>query len=403
MRSLVLKGRVFDGKAFHKDAVVIVDTKSGLISGFGERGSVEEGRDAKVINRDDMTILPGLIDAHLHFYSSRGEGVIAWATVPDTLAVLRAAHDLELLLRAGFTSVRELGSKGGVHLAQAVEEGVVTGPTVVSCSKALAQTGGDDDPPGFPLDIAQQLASYTYFCNGPWGCREAVRRVVRDGGRVVKLYASGAFSRGEKVRANFTPDELKAIVDESHRAGLKVAAHAYGEDALLEVIDAGVDSIEHGLGLTPRTAKAIARKGIYYVPTLTAYITAYTGESHSNKARTEMVKQHLTYDVETAKEYGVKVVSGSDIVGDSKRPHGRNYTEIAAEAKYLGNRGALQAATSMAAECLDLHDRGVIQVGRAADIVAVDGNPAEDIESLAPERVIWVIKTGKLVQGIRSL
>ncbi|MGP8124939.1 MAG: amidohydrolase family protein [Nitrososphaerales archaeon] len=396
MPTLILKGRAFDGKELLRAAVLTIDADAGVITGFGERGSLEEGRGAKVIKRDDATILPGLIDAHVHFYSSKGEGVTSWASVPDTLAVLRAAHDLRTLLQAGFTAVRELGTKGGVHLAQAVEEGAVDGPTVVSCSRALSQTGGDDDPPGFPLGIAQGLASYTYFCDGPWSCRQAVRKVVRDGGSVVKLYASGAFSRGEKVKQNFTLEEIKAIVDESHRAGLKVAAHAYGEDALLSVIDAGVDSIEHGLGLTGRTAKAIAEKGIYYVPTLTAYMAAYTGQSRSSRAREEMVKRHFTYDMVAAKEHKVKVVAGSDIVGDSKRPHGRNYFEIVAEARYLGNRQALEAATSRAATCLDLPDRGSLRKGYRADVIVVEGNPVDDLESLAPENIIHVIKSGKL-------
>lgn len=399
MGSVILKGKAFDGMEFHKDAVLTIDTSEGVISGFGERGSIEEERGAKVVKRDDMTILPGLIDAHVHFYSSKGEGVDAWASVPDTLAVLRGAHDLEVLLGAGFTAVRELGSKGGVQLAKAVEEGAISGPTVLSCSRALAQTGGDDDPPGFPLDIAEQLASYTYFCDGPWDCRKAVRKVVRDGGSVVKLYASGAFSRGDKIKANFTSEELKAIVDESHRAGLKVAAHAYGEEALLEVIDAGVDSIEHGLGLTAPAAKAIARKGIFYVPTLTAYIAAYMADTYSSKAREELVKRHFTHDMTIVKEQGVKVVAGSDIVGDSKRPHGRNYMEIATEAKYLGNRQALVSATSMAAKCLDLPNRGLLKARYMADIVAVKGNPIEKIDSLAPENVILVVKSGRLIPG----
>lgn len=396
---MVLKGRAFDGKELHKAAVLTIDTDAGIVTGFGERGSIEEAREAKVIKRDGSTILPGLIDAHLHFYSSKGEGVTSWASVPDTLAVLRAAHDLGTLLKAGFTSVRELGTKGGVHLAQAVEEGSVDGPTIVSCSRALSQTGGDDDPPGFPLGIAQRLASYTYFCDGPWNCRRAVRKVVRDGGNVVKLYASGAFSRGARVKQNFTPEEIRAIVDESHRAGLKVAAHAYGEEALITVIEAGVDSIEHGLGLTASTAKAIAEKGIYYVPTLTAYMAAYMGQSQSSRARAEMVKRHFTYDMAAAKEHQVQVVSGSDIVGDSKRPHGRNYLEIVAEAKYLGNREALEAATSRAAACLDLPDRGSLRKGNRADVIVVKGNPVDDLESLAPENIIHVIKSGKLYPG----
>src|SRR5208283_5244865 len=118
--TVILKGRAFDGIKLCEKAVVSVDEDQGVITGFGERGSIEERRGAKVVECDGMTIMPGLIDAHVHFYSAIGEGIAAWATVPDTLAVLRAAGDLRTLLNAGFTAVRELGSKGGTHLAQAV-------------------------------------------------------------------------------------------------------------------------------------------------------------------------------------------------------------------------------------------------------------------------------------------
>ena len=392
MSTLILRGRAFDGKSLHRSAVLKIDAEKGVILGFGERGEVEEPRKAKKLELDGATILPGLIDAHLHFYSSKGEGVSSWASVPDTLAVLRGAGDLRKLLFAGFTAVRELGTKGGVHLAQAVAEGSIEGPDVVSCSRALAQTGEDDDPPAFPLDIAQQLASYTYFCDGPWECRRAVRKVARDGGKVVKFYASGAFSRGGMIRPNFTKEEIHAIVDESKRLDLRVAAHAYGEEALSNVVEAGVDSIEHGLGLTPSLAKEIAKKGIYYIPTLGVYShPAYRNRYH------ELVKRHLTEDMVIAKEHGLKVVMGSDIVGDAARPHGRNYEEIVAEAKFLGNREALVAATSRAAECLGLKEGGLLKEGYRADAVVVRGNPLTDIEALAPENVLHVIRSGKLL------
>ena len=235
MSILLFKGRAFDGRNFHKSAIVKIDTDKGVIQGFGERGEVEEPVGAKKLELENATILPGLIDAHVHFYSAKGEGVTAWASVPDTLAVLRGAGDLRRLLHSGFTAVRELGTKGGVHLAQAVAEGSIEGPEVVSCSRALAQTGEDDDPPAFPLELAQQLASYTFFCDGPWECRKAVRKVARDGGKVVKFYASGAFSRGGRIKPNFTNEEIAAIVDEARRLDLKVAAHAYGEEALSNV------------------------------------------------------------------------------------------------------------------------------------------------------------------------
>ena len=396
MSILILEGRAFDGRSLHKSATVKFDTDKGVILGFGEKGEIEEPRNAKKLELEDATIIPGLIDAHLHFYSSKGEGVTSWASVPDTLAVLRAAGDLRRLLYAGFTAVRELGSKGGVHLAQAVAEGSIEGPQVVSCSRALAQTGEDDDPPAFPLEIAQQLASYTYFCDGPWECRRAVRKVARDGGKVVKFYASGAFSRGGKIRPNFTKEEMHAMVDESRRLDLKVAAHAYGEEALGNVVEAGVDSIEHGLGLTPAIAREVARKGIYYVPTLVVYShPAYRNRYH------ELVKRHLAEDMVVAREKGVKVVMGSDIVGDAARPHGRNYEEISAEAKFLGNREALIAATSRAAECLGLENGGMLKEGYRADAVVIRGNPLSDIDALAPENVLYVIKSGKLLSSRR--
>jgi imidazolonepropionase-like amidohydrolase len=389
---LLFRGRVFDGRDLHKAAVVKIDTEKGVIQGIGERGEVEEPRGAKKLEFDDATMLPGLIDAHVHFYSATGQGVTAWASVPDTLAVLRGAGDLRRLLRSGFTAVRELGTKGGVHLAQAVAEGSIEGPEVVSCARAIAQTGEDDDPPGFPLELAQQLASYTYFCDGPWECRKAVRKVARDGGKVVKFYASGAFSRGGGIKPNFTKEEIGAIVDESKRLDLKVAAHAYGEEAIRSVVDAGVDSVEHGLGLTSRVADAMAKKGIYYVPTL----VTYSNPAYENRYN-EMVKRHLAEDMVIAEERGVPVVMGSDIVGDAARPHGPNYEEIVAEAKFLGNREALIAATSRAAECLGLENSGMLKEGFRADAVIVKGDPLANIEALAPESILCVIRSGRVI------
>lgn len=390
----IFNGRVFDGLELRENSTVIIDSKKGVISGFGERGSLDGAKDGKVISGEDLTLLPGLIDAHVHFFGvTKGQGLMEWATVPDSLAVLRSVKDLKNLLHSGFTSVRELGTKSGTILAQAAGEGAFDSPRIISCSRALAQTGGDDDPSSLPLELAQELASYSYFCDGPWDCRKAVRKVVRDGGRVVKIYASGGFAQGGKVRLQFTTDEIRAIVDEAHRSGLKVAAHAYGEEALNNVIDGGVDSIEHGLGLTPNIAKKIASKRIYYVPTLVTYVKA---KSYSSAAREKMVNKHLTEDLLVAKENGVEVVNGSDIVGDEGRPHGRNYEEIAAVAKFLGNHEALIAATSRATRCLDIENLGLVKEGYIADLIVVKGNPIANIESLAPENVIHVLKDGKV-------
>jgi imidazolonepropionase-like amidohydrolase len=389
-----LSGRVFDGKSMHERSTVAFDSESGLITAFGERASFDNKVEAKKIGEfgQDYTILPGLIDAHVHFFGSKGEGILNWATTPGSLAALRSVSDLKRLLYSGFTAVRELGTKNGVQLATAAEEGAFDSPTIISCSRAIVQTGGDDDPPDLPLKIAQELASYSYFCDGPWECRRAVRKVVRDGGKVVKIYASGGFAQGGRVRLQFTVEEIKAIADEAHRAGLKVAAHAYGEEALLNAIEGGADSIEHGLGLTDRTANIIAERGIYYVPTMVTYRQM---KPSANKAREEMVKKHLSEDLNIAREHKVKVAMGSDIVGDGARPHGRNYKEIVEEAAFLGNEGALEACTFRAAECLGINS-GKIQPGTDADIIVVRGNPLDNIEALAPENILIVIKAGTL-------
>ena len=314
-------------------------------------------------------------------------------TTPVTLVALRSVQDLRRLLHTGFTTVRELGTKAGAHLSRAVEEGSIEGPRIISCGRAIAQTGGDDDPTILPLDTAQQLASYSYFCDGPWECRHAVRKVIRDGAQVVKLYASGSFAQGGKIRLQFTVEEIKAIVDEGHRAAVKVTAHAYGEEALMNVVEAGVDSIEHGLGLTPRVAEEIRKKGIFYVPTMTAYLAA--GPS-TNPQRDAMIKKHLIEDLKIAKEYDLKVANGSDTIGDLVHPHGQNYQEIVAVAKFFGNQEALVSATSRAADCVGDPKIGRIKKGCISDIAIVKGNPGDDIESLAPANVLHVIKQGKL-------
>jgi imidazolonepropionase-like amidohydrolase len=395
----LLAGRVFDGQAMHENWVVRIDSETGKIVEAREGRVSPSARKRGPANRnlvtskDDVTILPGLIDAHVHFFGAKGSGINEWATTPDALAVLRSVSDLRRLLRAGFTSVRELGTKAAVYLARAAEEGHFESPRIISCSRALAQTGGDDDPSTYPLEIGQTLASYSYFCDGPWECRRAVRKVVRDGGKVVKLYASGGFAQGGKVRLQLTQEEIKAIVDEAHRSGIKVAAHAYGEDALVNALRAGVDSIEHGLGLTPGTAKMIRDRGVYYVPTLVTYRKT---KPSANPAREKMVARHFDVDMQLVKKYSIRVAMGSDIVGDETRPHGRNYEEIVEEAKFLGNKEALTAATSRAAECIDLPNVGRIKKGFESDVIIVRGNPLKDIQALAPENVLHIFKSGKL-------
>jgi imidazolonepropionase-like amidohydrolase len=392
MSTLLLRGPIFTGEEFVDAGCVAINQSKGTIIDVGGRGEVNEPKDARTLEVEGSTILPGLVDAHVHFFGSRRYNMAEWVTTPETLVALRSVADVRRLLRAGFTAVRDLGSKAGVYLRQAVEEGLFEGPRIVSAAKSLSQTGGDDDLTILPLDISKRL-SYSYYCDGPWECRRAVRKVIRDGGDLVKVYASGSMSQGTRVRRQFTFDELSAIVEETHSAGMKVASHAYGEDALRNSVEAGVDSIEHGIGLTPEIAKEMAKKGIFYIPTLTPYLAK---APTANEEHVRLVQRHLTQDMELVKQFNLKLVVGSDFVGCDTEPHGENYREIVNVAKYVGNKEALVAATSIAADCLGLEKSGRIKAGYDADIVIVKGNPVENTGCLSPSNILYVMRKGQL-------
>jgi len=391
---LVLKGAVFTGSEYIEQGVVVVDQSSGIIEKAGRQGGVTEPREeTRIMAEEGTTILPGLIDTHIHFFGTRGSNIIDWVTVPETLAALRSVRDLHRLLLAGFTTVRDLGSKVGTYLSQALKEGIIEGPRVISASRPLARTGGNDDPSILPLPIAEEI-SYSYHCDGPWECRKAVRKVIRDGGEAVKLYVSGSLAQERKGHVQFTVEELKAIVDEAHLAGLKVAAHAWSEEGLMNVVEAGVDSIEHGMWLTPEIADRIKKKGIFYVPTLSVF--SATKSTGSDSYREKFIKRHFTEDMEIAKKSNLKIVSGSDYFGADIVPHGQNYMEIVSLAKYLGNTEAIMAATIRAAECLGLNNKGQVKKGFDADLIVVRGNPLTDLEAISPAKISHVIKSGKV-------
>jgi len=391
MAQIVFRGKLFDGERVVDDGTVVVDEESGRVADAGKRQDVEAPRRAKVFAPSGATILPGLVDAHMHFFGTGTYGLADWVLIPDTLTALRAVPDMRRMLSAGFTAVRDLGSKAGTFISQAEREGLIEGPRVLSAAKSLAQTGGDDDLTILPLDISQRL-SYSYYCDGPWECRKAVRMCLRDGAEVIKVYASGSFAQGKKARVQLTVEELKAIVGEAHRAGVKVAAHAYSEVALSNVIEAGVDSIEHGIGLTDEIAAQAKKKGIFYVPTLAAFFAA---KPSTNLERETFIKRHLTEDMRIAKEQGLRLVNGTDFVGSEDEPLGQNYREVVSLAKFFGPKAALAAATSTAMECLGL-EGGRLRAGSPADVVVVRGDPTKRAEDLAPENVVYVVKGGKV-------
>lgn len=283
-------------------------------------------------------------------------------------------------------------------LAEAIEEGRLLGPRIVASGYSIAETGGNDDPRDLPLEMGQSI-SYSFYCDSPWECRKAVRKCVRQGADVIKVYASGAFSSGGKIKPAFTLEELRAIVDEAHRADLKVAMHAYGEEAIGNALDAGADTIEHGLGLSESLAKEMARKGICYVPTLATYevgLEVRKMNEEVRKARSELIRKHMEEDVKIARDNGVTIIAGTDYVGSSSRRHGENYREIVLLAKFLGLEGALRAASFDAALCLGLRG-GSLEVGKWGDLALF--KKVEDPSDLRPDNLEYIVIRGRAING----
>ncbi|MFJ6892877.1 amidohydrolase family protein [Streptomyces hokutonensis] len=385
----------------------------GLVTVDGDRitrGGEDTG-ESEVLDLGDVTLLPGLMDMEVNLLmGGRGE-TLAFSPVQDDppLRMLRAVGNARRTLRAGFTTVRNLGlfvKTGGylldVALAKAIDVGWIDGPRIVPAGHAITPTGGHLDPtmfaayaPGImPLSLEEGIA------NGVDEVRKAVRYQIKHGARLIKVCASGGVMShtGTPGAQHYSDEELCAIVDEAHRRGLKVAAHTHGADAVRSAVEAGIDCIEHGFLLDDDTIALMAERGTFLVPT-TALIDGMD-MSHSAPELVEKAAEifpRAKTVVSRAGKAGVRMALGTDAPAI---PHGRGAQELIA----LVDRGmtpleALQAATVNAAELIDADDRGRIAEGLLADLIAVPGNPLEDVSVMADVR--FVMKGGKVFRDER--
>jgi imidazolonepropionase-like amidohydrolase len=391
-------------------------TEPGLVTVEGDRitavaAGVAAGTGAggDVIDLGDVTLIPGLMDMEVNLLmGGRGEtGVLSHVQDDPPLRMLRAVGNARRTLRSGFTTVRNLGlfiKTGGylldVALGKAIDSGWIDGPRIVPAGHAISPTGGHLDPtmftayaPGImPLSLEEGIA------NGVDEVRKAVRYQIKHGAQLIKVCASGGVMShtGTPGAQHYSDEELLAIVDEAHRRGLKVAAHTHGAAAVRAAVEAGIDCIEHGFLLDDDTIALMAERGTFLVPT-----TALTegmdlsGAAPELKAKAAEVFPLAQTVVARAVKAGVKIAVGTDAPAI---PHGRGAHELIA----LVKRGmtpleVLRAATVNAAELIGADDRGRIAEGLLADLVAVPGNPLDDISVTADVR--FVMKGGKVFRN----
>lgn len=349
------------------------------------------------IDLGDMTLLPGLIDMHTHLDGDPIGVESIYSTVLETPEdrAFRAARNARTTLRAGFTTVRDVGSAVTVALGKAVERGDVVGPHVFSSRAPIGITGGHCDDTGYAPGVNER-GPKDGIADGPWEVVQAVRYQIKHGAQVIKTCATaGVLSMEGPVGAQqYSYEELRAMVDEAARHGLKVAAHAHGAEGIKAAVRAGVASIEHGSMLDDEAIRLMKEHGTYLVP------TSYLGTRINLAALPPVMRKKAEYVLPIARESlrkaiaaGVKIAFGTDA---AVYPHGENAHEFAVYVKQgMKPIEALRAATINAADLLGRDDRGVIAPGKLADLIAVPGNPLEDIT--VTERVGWVMSGGKVV------
>ena len=403
--TVVTADRMLDvttGRYVDHPAILIGD--DGHIQQVGQLASMQLPAGVKHIDLPGETLLPGLIDMHVHMNSLAEVGGYEGLKYTDSFWAAIGPYNARKDLEAGFTTVRNVGSGDfdDVGLMEAIDGGWIVGPRIIPATYLLGATGGHcDDTNGLPPSLGADKQG-PGIVTSPEQAREKVRWVHKYGAEVIKICATGGvFSLGDSVGAQqLTLEEMKAIADEAHMLGLKVAAHAHGDEGIHDAILAGIDTIEHASLASDATIQLARQHGTWFDMDIynDDYILAMgtkngTEQQSLDKEKMIGLKQRQTF--QRAVKAGVKMIFGTDA---GVYPHGDNAKQFAKMVQWgMTPIQAIQAATVRASEALGRSDVGVIEPGRYGDLIAVAGDPLRDVTLL--ERVDVVVKGGELVKG----
>ncbi|WP_286164812.1 MULTISPECIES: amidohydrolase family protein [Clostridia] len=413
MKKLIKNGIIVDGNGGEpiNDGIVVIENEK--ITYVGNKKEYQLDGSETVIDAQGGTILPGFIDTHVHMMFEYSP-IAKRLETPFSFMYYQAANYLKATLYAGVTSVRDaLGADLGVK--KAIEVGLISGPRMQLSINALTITGGHGDGYTVSGNTVDLLASdYPGMpngkCDGVEEVRKKTREMLRAGAEVIKVHATGGVlsATDHPEFTQFSLEELKVIVEEAHfRKGVKVMAHAQGAEGIKNAIKAGVHSIEHGIFIDDEAIELMLENGTYLVPTLLAPVAVLetakeVGMPDSAVAKSkEVIEQHHA-SIAKAHQAGVKIAMGTD-AGVMK--HGTNLRELGLMRNAgMSSMETIVASTKTAAECLGWDEQvGTLETGKLADIIVVNGNPLEDVDSLANNDAIQVvIKHGQIEKNILS-
>lgn len=399
--SVITAARMIDvqtGRTVDYPAIFVGD--DGRITSIADARTVRWSSDVRHIDLGDRTLLPGLIDMHVHLDTLAEVGGYNYLQYSDSFWPVIAARNARTMLEGGFTTVRNVGSSNynDIGLAQAIDGGYAVGPRIVGATYAIGATGGHCDETFFPPSFDRSSPG---VANGVEQLRQRVRDMAKYGARVIKICATGGvFSRGSQPGTQqMTVEEMRAVADQAHMLGLRVAAHAHGASGIRAAIEAGIDTIEHASLVDAEGIRMAAQHRTFFA--MDIYNTDYT---QAEGARNGVLPENIQKDRDigqiqrdnfrAAVRAGVPMIYGTDA---GVMPHNQAANQFRIMVQYgMTPLQAIQSATRNAAQALGQEaDVGTIAVGRYADIIAVDGNPLTDIREL--ESVDAVVKGGALV------
>lgn len=402
-KTIIHAGTLIDGKSNDTRTNVTIVVEDNKITSI-ENGYSKGKKGDTIIDLKDKTVLPGLIDLHVHLEGETNPNrYIEPFTLNEADVAYKAIPLLNKTLMAGFTTVRDLGGSGvNISMRNAINAGLISGPRVITVGNSIGTTGGHADPTnGRNDELMGDPGPREGVINGVADARKAVRQRYKNGADHIKITATGGVLSVAKSgdAPQFFEDELDAIVSTAQEYGMHVAAHAHGAEGMRRAVAAGVKTIEHGTNMTEEVMDLMIEKGTYFVPTISA------GKWVAEKAKIEGyypaiivpkaldIGPRIQNTFKKAYERGVKIAFGTDA---GVFPHGLNGREF----KYMTEVGmpameAIQSATITAATVLNLQDKiGSIETGKVADIIAVNDNPLKKIEAM--ENVVFVMKEGKV-------
>lgn len=397
-QTLLIPDRVFDGKEIHADWVVAVDSNRITYAGPLER--LKKAGAYITIKLEGKTVMPGLIEGHshllLHPYNETDWNDQVLEESPVERAIRGVVHAKKTLL-AGVTAMRDLGSEGAgytdIYLKKSIDEGLVPGPRTLMAGPAIVATGAYG-PKGFHDGVQVPLGAVPV--TGKDRAMEEVRTQLGNGANLIKIYADYRWGKDEPSQPTFLQEEIDAMVATANTAGRYVVAHASTPEGMRRAIMGGVETIEHGDGGTTEIFELMKTKGIALCPTLAAgdAIEQYKGWQKGKEPDPERIaKKKKSFAL--ALESGVEIVFGGDV---GVFTHGENYRELELMVDYgMKPLQALQSATSVNARILHFQELGMIQEGYLADIIAVEGNPVQDISRM--RRVKFVMKDGTIYKN----